>query len=58
MLRHFATVDSGSLLALAAAAIWMGAVLAWNLSLVRRSMRRRQRLESFANRLEVHRERY
>jgi len=58
MLRHLTAVDSGSLLALAAAAIWMCAVLAWNLSLVRRSARRRQRLESFANRLEVHRERY
>jgi MFS family permease len=53
MMRNFAAVHSGSFLALGVAAAWVCAVLAWNLSLVRRSARRRQRLESYASRLEA-----
>lgn len=52
MLRHYATVSGSSLLGLAAAGVWMCGVLAWNLTLVRRSARRRQRLQSYAARLE------
>ncbi|HEX6398534.1 MAG TPA: hypothetical protein VFZ95_14010 [Steroidobacteraceae bacterium] len=55
VMRHFATASAGSLLALGAAAAWVCGVLAWNVLLVRRSARRRQRLESFATRLEAHR---
>jgi hypothetical protein len=53
MMRNFAVVNSGSFVALGVAAVWVCAVLAWNLSLVRRSARRRQRLESYASRLEA-----
>ena len=53
LMRHFATVDAGSLLALGAAAVWVCGVLGWNMSLVRRSTRRHQRLESYATRLEA-----
>jgi len=55
MMRHFAVAGGGSLLALAAAAAWVCGVLAWNFVLVRRSARRRQRLQSYATRLEGHR---
>ena len=58
MMRHYATVETGSLWALGAAAAWVCGVLGWNISLVRRSKRRRQRLESYATRLEANRERY
>jgi len=53
MMRNFAAVNYGSFMALGVAAAWVCAVLAWNLSLVRRSARRRQRLESYAHRLEA-----
>lgn len=53
MMRNFAAVNYGSFMALGVAAAWVCAVLAWNLSLVRRSARRRQRLESCAHRLEA-----
>jgi hypothetical protein len=52
VMRHFATASAGSLLALGAAAAWVCGVLAWNVVLVRRSTRRRHRLESYATRLE------
>jgi hypothetical protein len=52
MIRNFARAESGSLLALAAAAVWVCGVLGWNLLLVRRSARRRRRLESYASHLE------
>jgi hypothetical protein len=55
MMRHFATTSGGSLFALAAAAAWVYGVLAWNFVLLRRSARRRQRLESYATRLEGNR---
>ena len=55
MMRHYATVETGSLWALGAAAAWVCGVLGWNISLVRRSKRRRQRLESYATRLEAQR---
>ena len=52
VMRHFATTSAGALLALGAAAAWVCGVLAWNFVLARRSARRRQRLESYAIRLE------
>lgn len=55
VMRHFATASSASLFALAAAAAWVCGVLAWNVLLVRRSRRRRQRLETYAARLAEHR---
>lgn len=55
MMRSFATTSGGSLLALGAAAAWVCAVLVWNVVLVRRCARRRQRLESYATRLEAQR---
>ena len=54
-MHNFASTSAGSWLALAAAASWICCVLAWNVLLVRRSARRRQRLESYATRLEAHR---
>lgn len=54
-MHNFAAASAGSWLALAAAAAWICVVLAWNVLLVRRSARRRQRLESYATRLEAHR---
>jgi hypothetical protein len=53
MMRHFAAVSAGSFMALGAAAAWVCALLGWNLALVRRAVRRRQRLESYASRLEA-----
>lgn len=52
MMRNFATASPGSLRALGAAAAWVCGVIAWNFVLVRRCVRRRQRLESYATRLE------
>jgi len=54
-MHNFASASAGSWLALAAAAAWICGVLAWNVLLLRRSARRRQRLESYATRLEGHR---
>ena len=55
MMRNFAAASGGSLLALAVASAWVCGVLAWNIVLVRRSARRRQRLESYLVRLEANR---
>jgi hypothetical protein len=53
LMRNFATTTVWSFVALGAAGAWVCGVLAWNLALVRRSARRRQRLESYATRLEA-----
>jgi hypothetical protein len=54
-MHNFASTSAGAWLALATAAAWICGVLAWNVRLVRRSARRRQRLESYAIRLESNR---
>lgn len=54
VLRHFAVSGGvGSLWALLACGAWVTAIIAWNLVLLRRSQRRRLRLESFLMRLKA-----
>ena len=54
LLRVYAATGAASLWALVACGAWVCAVIAWNLGLVHRSRRRRQRLESFAEKLGAH----
>lgn len=54
LLRVYASTSAASLWALLSCGLWLCAIIAWNLGLVRRSRRRRQRLESFAERLKTH----